>query len=136
MVELITGLLLLVLLGGLIWFGLKPKARGLDRAKFSRRWQETSALLGGGPSGHKLAVIEADKLLDVALKAKGFTGETMGERLKSAGAGLGNRNEQNAIWNAHRLRNRLVHEETKVSQQQALQALNVFKKCLKQLGAL
>lgn len=137
MLEILIGLAAVVLI--LVVLGLKATNRqhgGLDKAQFTRRWREASALLGGGASGYKLAVIEADKILDTALKQKGYGGETMGERLKSAGNGLGERSQVNAVWDAHRLRNRLVHEESKLSKQQALRALNTYQATLKRLGAL
>jgi hypothetical protein len=106
---------------------------GLDRQNFTKRWRELDALFSNGGPGLKLAVIEADKLLDEALKRRGYGGETMGERMKQAGAALGN---QDDVWQAHRLRNRLVHEQTKLSKPQAARALSAFKKSLKHLGAL
>lgn len=112
---------------------LSHKTSSLDRKRFGQRWQEVSALIDSGNSGYKLAVIEADKLLDHALKARGFKGETMGDRMKSAGRNLGN---QDSVWSAHRLRNRLVHEEATINKRQAQSALNAFKQSLKYLGAL
>lgn len=112
---------------------LARRSSGLDRAKFAKRWQEVTSLMEGGVTGQKMAVIEADKLLDQALKAKGVAGETMGDRLKSAGAILG---DQDSVWQAHRLRNRLVHEETKINKRQAARALRSINRSLKKLGAL
>jgi hypothetical protein len=57
----------------------------------------------------KAVVIDTDKLFDYTLKKKGFKGETMGERLKSAKEYF-DKDMYNNIWEAHKLRNNLVHE--------------------------
>ena len=54
-------------------------------------------------------LIEADKLLDYTLQQRKVKGETLGERLKSA-KNLLDHPSYNNVWEAHKLRNRLVHE--------------------------
>lgn len=54
-------------------------------------------------------LIEYDKLLDHYLKNRKVSGETLGERLKNA-RGLFGKSDYNQIWEAHKLRNRVVHE--------------------------
>lgn len=54
-------------------------------------------------------LIEYDKLLDHILKTRKVSGETLGERLKNSRT-LFSRAEYNDIWEAHKLRNRVVHE--------------------------
>ena len=110
------------------------KKSGLNRAYYQKQWQAIESYKKNGGAGLQLAIFEADKLLDHALKGRGFSGETMGERLKSArGAFMNN----DAVWNAHKLRNRLAHE-----QQVSLNGVSVdgalrgFKAALKDLGAL
>jgi len=81
-----------------------------------------------------LAIIDADKLLDHALKARRYKGKTMGERLVSAQHDL---TDNGAIWFAHKLRNKLVHEETpKLTQRDVKNALLGLRGALKDLGAL
>ncbi|MCA9386883.1 hypothetical protein KC669_02500 [Candidatus Dojkabacteria bacterium] len=55
------------------------------------------------------ALIGADKLLDFALRHKGIKGNTLGERLKNAENHF-EKKFYNSIWDAHKLRNKLVHE--------------------------
>ena len=64
-------------------------------------------------SSIKQALLEADKLLDLGLKDKKTKGETMGERLKSA-KNLFDNNLYNEIWQAHKLRNQMVHEDSEI----------------------
>jgi len=81
-----------------------------------------------------LAVIDADKLFDEALKKRNYKGKTMGERLVSAQRDM---SDNDAVWYAHKLRNRLVHEPTtRLRKNEAKNALAGFRQGLKDLGAL
>lgn len=83
----------------------------------------------------KLAVIEADKLVDTALQSKGFAGETMGERLMLIQPSQ--LNSLQNLWDAHKLRNLLVHETRyELKHDQALAAINAFERVLRELGVL
>ncbi len=57
----------------------------------------------------KSCVIEADTLLDYVFQKKRLRGATMGERLKNA-RGLFSKDLYQKIWDAHKYRNKLVHE--------------------------
>lgn len=61
------------------------------------------------PTQLRAAIFDLDSLLDYAFKGRQYRGNTMGERLKSA-KGLYSRDAYNAIWEAHKLRNKLAHE--------------------------
>ncbi len=79
----------------------------LDTEFVTRHWTEIQQMMKSGGSGLKNALIEADKLLDHVMQAKGFHGDTMGERLKSGGSKF---SDLNGIWAAHKLRNQYAHE--------------------------
>ena len=83
---------------------------------------------------YTVSILNADKLLDRALRERGVRGETMGERMKSYQSNWSN--AQN-VWNAHKLRNRIAHEtDVKISYDQSRHALAYFKQALKDVGAL
>lgn len=104
----------------------------LDQDYFLNKWGEL-LLRVRSPEGMILAVIDADKLLDEALKKLNFRGKTMGERLVAAQRSL---SDNDAVWYAHKLRNRLVHEtDVKLKKSEAQTALAGFKKGLNDLGA-
>lgn len=106
--------------------------RGLNTEYFQTKWAEL-LLRVRSPEGMVLAVIDADKLLDEALKRRNFKGKTMGERLVSAQRSL---SDNDAVWYAHKLRNRLVHEpDVRLKKSEAQNALAGFKKGLNDLGA-
>lgn len=60
-------------------------------------------------NNYNLAIIEADKTLDFALKKSSFQGKSMGERLKNAKKYY-EKDFYNIVWEAHKIRNALVHE--------------------------
>jgi hypothetical protein len=83
----------------------------------------------------KMAVIEGDKFTDDALKAGGYAGESMGERLMLIEPGqlLSLQN----LWDAHKLRNLLVHDANyQLDHRQAVMAIEAFEQALRELGAL
>lgn len=59
------------------------------------------------PNDWKLAIIEADIILDEALKELGYAGASLGDRLK----GLSTRQlpSLDVAWEAHKLRNQIAH---------------------------
>lgn len=112
-------------------FGPK-RSPALDHDYFRNSWTELLARVKS-PEGMLLAVIDADKLLDEALKKRHLKGKTMGERLVAAQRML---SDNDAVWYAHKLRNRLVHEpNVRLKKREARDALEGFKKGLHDLGA-
>lgn len=130
LIVIVLGLVVLYLIAKLS--GKTPKRR-LKREYFETKWMELLARVRT-PDGMVLAVIDADKLLDEALKRRRYKGKTMGERLVSAQRTL---SDNDAVWYAHKLRNRLVHEPNiKLKKKEAQTALAGFRQGLKDLGAL
>lgn len=127
-----------LIVAGLILLLMSRLHRGssqLDTDKYRRKWLEIERQLK--KDDHRscqFAVVEADKLLDHALKERGVKGETMGERLKRAENMLSNKN---AAWGAHKLRNKIVHEAgVDVGYDISRRALAGFKRALKDVGAI
>ncbi len=86
------------------------------------------------PSSCSLCILNADKLLDQAMRESGLTGTTMGDRLKASGKRFSNLNN---VWSAHKIRNQIAHEPGfKVSYDDARRALATFKQALKEMGAI
>ncbi len=124
----------------LIWLFLvilKKRRRDdtLDLAQIQKRWQEIEVLINKDSEAMwRVAIIDADKLLDFVLKGKVFPGETMGQRLKVA---CYKYPKLRQVWGAHKLRNNIVHEaHVKLSQGQAKKAIRSFHAALSELKAL
>ncbi len=59
------------------------------------------------PNDWKLAIIEADIILDDGLKKAGYIGGSLGERLKSISSGQ--LRSLDDAWEAHKVRNQIAH---------------------------
>lgn len=125
------------IMGGLLFVIVsmgKRSARQLDVTKYRSRWMAIETQLSrDNAQSHVLCILEADKLLDAALKDKGLPGKTMAERMKAQGRWTNG----NGVWAAHKLRNRLAHDtDASVDYSRAKQALVAFKQALKDVGAI
>jgi hypothetical protein len=88
----------------------------------------------GTPENMRLAIIEADTLVDYFLKQAEYAGETMADRLSNIQPGELKSLER--VWKAHRLRNDLVHTPGfSISQQEAHNSLQAFRDFLMELDA-
>lgn len=128
-IIIVFGLLVLFVLSRLV----KRKPRRLNQQYYQKKWLEILVRVKTY-DGMILAVIDADKLLDEALKRSNYKGKTMGERLVAAQHEI---SDNDGVWYAHKLRNRLVHESTlRLRKNEAKNALAGFRQGLKDLGAL
>ena len=131
--------LVAVLVVALMFFGIlfltKKSTKPLKREKYQSRWLAIeSSLKRDNEASHAMAILNADKLLDNALRERGFKGSTMGERMKAANNEWSKRDH---VWGAHKVRNKIAHEpDVKVSYDIAARTLVAFKRALKDLGAI
>ena len=107
----------------------------LNVARYQTKWLEIeNSVRRDNGASWQLAIMNADKLLDQALRERRFKGQTMGERMKSAQKVWKNANH---VWGAHKIRNQLAHEvNANVSYDITLRSLSAFKQALKDLGAI
>lgn len=127
---------LVVAIVGVVWLTLSGRSTpSLNRQKYQTKWLEIEhSVSRDNPATYPMAVLNADKLVDQALKERRFRGETMGERMKSAQDTWRNANH---VWTAHKIRNQLAHEpDYTITYQTASRALAAFKQALKDLGAI
>jgi hypothetical protein len=113
----------------------KSREYDLDKKGIRKRWQEIEGMLRQpGEMNYKLAVMEADKLLDYVLKSMSMAGNDMGQRIRFASFKFGRLRK---VWWAHLLRNQLVHEATfSLDHGTAKRAIKAFENALKEIGAL
>lgn len=125
----IVGIILLIVISV-----TKRGPRRLDTAKYQERWLSITNNIVDEPASLQLAILNADKLLDMALRERGIAGNSLGERLKNNPRLF---KDVNAVWNAHKLRNRIAHEhDMTVSKKTVDGALQSFKAALRDVGAL
>lgn len=104
--------------------------------KIVKIWLKIKARLETGmESEYKLAVIEADSMLDDILKRMGYGGEALGEKLgKLTAISLPNLEE---VKEAHKIRNNIVHDpDYRLSLDEARRVISIYEKVLTDLQAL
>lgn len=112
----------------------KTDLHGLTVEQIKIQWDEIEKISSQSRMGQKMAIVEADKLLDGVLKSMAMPGTTLGERLKFA---CYKYPDLKKVWFAHRLRNQLVHEATfEIGDRDARSAIGEYKKALKTLRVL
>lgn len=106
-------------------------------AYIQNAWQGVGQHLNSlNPSDWKMAIIEADKLIDDILTYyMGLKGESMAERLtllsKEQLSSL------DLLWEAHKTRNRIVHEPGyKIEQSEAKKIVSYYEEVLKEMKTL
>ncbi|HEY5667701.1 MAG TPA: hypothetical protein VIR03_00900 [Candidatus Saccharimonadales bacterium] len=111
----------------------KRRPRALNVAWFQERWSDMQKSLRKKENWPK-AIVQADKLLEEALKKKRFKGKSMGERLTRAQHVL---TDNESVWFGHKLRSKIEAEpQLKLKESEVKEALLGIRQALKDLGAL
>ncbi len=98
-----------------------------------KKWERISEKVRvGDEKDLHMAIIKADSLLDEVLIEHGYPGKDMGERLKNFHKeDLKNINQ---VWEAHKIRNKLVHEpDYHIPLSEAKELINIYHEALEEL---
>ncbi|MBY0376606.1 hypothetical protein K2P96_01400 [Patescibacteria group bacterium] len=112
----------------------KKKQTG-DMVSKNPRWVEViHYIFSPNQNDWKLAIIEADSMLEALLTDLGFKGATLGDKLKSA-----DRDKfQNltAAWEVHTVRNQIAHEGTafEISQYEAKRIIALYEQIFREFA--
>lgn len=101
----------------------------------SNKFAELQAHLDSqNPNDWKLAIIEADILLDDTLKRQGYAGPTLGDRLKSISPE--SLHSIRDAWDAHMVRNKIAHAgaDFVLTQKIARETIMQYERVFKELG--
>lgn len=112
----------------------KKKQKG-DEISKNPRWVKTlEYLFSQHASDWKLAIIEADSMLETLLDERGFKGENLGEKLK--GVTPEKFKNLNLAWEVHNIRNRIAHEGAffNLSQHEAKRAIAIYEHIFREYG--
>jgi len=93
-------------------------------------------IISDSPNDWKLAIIEADIVLDEALKKAGYAGVSLGERLKSIAPSK--LNYLDDAWQAHKVRNQIAHggSDFVLTRRLAEDTIKQYKRVFSELGIL
>lgn len=131
----LAAVLIAAVVGVVYLLVMSKQGPALNVQRYQTKWLEIeNSVRRDNDASWQLAIINADKLLDQALRERRFKGQTMGERMKSAQKVWKNANH---VWGAHKVRNQLAHEvNADISYDITLRSLSAFKQALKDLGAI
>ena len=93
-----------------------------------KRWARVEQqIVSENENDWRLAILEADIMLDEMLDANGFQGDTIGDKLKSATRGDFKTLSQ--AWDAHRVRNHIAHRGTMhdINHREAKRVIDEYK---------
>ena len=110
--------------------------RALGMGRFTKEWQALLLRLETGrQEEYKLALIEADTMLDQTMKRVGYAGETLNEKLQKISLViLPNAKE---VQEVHAMRDTIVHDPNFVlTLDQAKRAMNVYQKAFEDLDLI
>lgn len=148
--EIFLSLGALVLFGFSIWFGLRAgdvhheedekyaplHIEEIEAKEKMVQWQVVlNHINSESPAEWKLAILEADNMLDSILESEGYRGETIGEKLKVVDPG--DLTSYNEAWEAHKVRNQIAHEGAVTmdfSKKMARDTIGKFEKVFRELG--
>lgn len=151
-IEGMLGLLGIVFFAGIIWFGLrtgdihhkehaqyKPiPVEEVEAKGYHIAWQVVREHMDSlNPGEWKLAILEADNMLDEILEDQGYVGETVADKLKEMSPTRITAYDE--LWEAHKLRNKIAHGgaiDMDLTQKSARDAITGFEKAFKELGYL
>lgn len=107
------------------------------RHKKLEDWQKVLAHAHSeNPAEWRVAIIEADIMLDELLTALGYQGEGVGEKLKSVDPS--NMLTLDAAWEAHKVRNRIAHsgKDFELSEREVKRITMLFESVFREFGLI
>lgn len=108
-----------------------------ERKMKSERWDRVEEYMRSpNDSDWKIAILEADNILDEAVERMGYPGDTLGERMKVIEPS--DFPYLDEAWEAHKIRNQVAHKGTNytLTRSEAERAVGIYYRVFKSLGYL
>lgn len=122
-----------VVAAAIVVWRVRARRKPLNAAYYQEKWVELQKLCRNKDTWPQ-AVLNADKLLDEALKKSFVRGKNMGERMVAAQRRF---TDNDGVWFGHKLRNKVESDpELKLKEEDVKDALIGIRQALKDLGAL
>jgi hypothetical protein len=153
--KIISALLIVGFIGGIIfsYFGkqkineefdvefnnhfIKPAVRQQETSPQQKHWLKLEQMFRSkDPHAWRLAIIDADTMLEEFIDSLGYQGMNLGEKLKNMH--YDNVPWLQAAWDVHLLRNKLAHEGTRypLNEREAYRAYKIYENIFKENGYL
>ena len=149
-IMVIGALATLILLGGIVYVTIRTnqvRAREVERIKSAipkkteepknERWIKIEEHVASeNPNDWRLAIIEADIMLDEVVTKMGYYGDTLGEKLKQVAKG--DIEYLDALWEAHKVRNQIAHEGSDfiLTQREAKRVVGLYATAFRELRVI
>lgn len=111
----------------------RPLTSNIEVYKKNERWQTVLDYVhSDNPSDWRLAIIEADNILDEMVTKIGYKGDNLGDKLKSVEPSDFNTLQE--AWEAHKIRNKIAHEglSFRIDHREAKRVIAQFEKVFKE----
>ncbi|MDQ5901335.1 MAG: hypothetical protein QG580_50 [Patescibacteria group bacterium] len=111
----------------------RPLEADIEPMRKNDRWQKVlDHVYSQNPSDWRLAIIEADTILEEMVTRMGYKGDNLGEKLKSVEPS--DFNTLQDAWGAHKVRNKIAHEglNFQIDHREAKRVIALFEKVFKE----
>lgn len=110
--------------------------RPIEIEQFKKAWKKIQKRIGEKiEAEHKLAILEADSLLEEVLAKKGYRGTNFEEKIQQLIPDV--LESLDEIREAHKLRDDIIHDPSlHLSPEQAKKTISIYEKVLKALDAI
>lgn len=108
-----------------------------DLPRTQLRWNRVREQIAAeAEQNWRLAILEADIMLNELLDMQGYKGETMAEKLKQVDRA--SFRSVDSAWEAHKIRNQIVHEGTayQLSNREARRVIGLYERVFKEFGLI
>lgn len=140
--QILSIILILLFLTGIVYTIIRIRQIRVEEAKMygaviipkgaedekNRKWKDLLELVESDDQGNwRLAILEADILLDELVTKMGYKGEGLGEKLKDIERSDFDTLEQ--AWEAHKVRNTIAHDgsEYVLTQREARRVIDLYR---------
>jgi len=111
-----------------LYLDIMPKA---EVNHTEEKWKKIVSLAhSNNPSDRKIAVIEADTILHDMVRDMGYSGDTLGEKLKNIE--ISDFSTLDEAWEAHKFRNKITHEGVEVNKRDAVYIISLYEKVFRE----
>ena len=113
------------------------KHGALEEARGNSRWERVVALASTGEENNwRLAIMDADSMLEELLDSQGYPGETMGDKLKSANPLQFT--TLDLAWQAHKVRNAVAHlgQAYPLSERETRATIDFYARVFEEFGII
>jgi len=105
----------------------------VEKTKENERWEVVRMHVASNvPSDWRMAIIEADNILDDMVKRMGYEGKDLGERLRAVEPS--DFLSIHSAWEAHKVRNKIAHEGLgfEISQREAKRVIDLYEQVFRE----